>query len=102
MVTRPTEENVDWVSTIIVALLAGIIIGPLGRALAPGSQNIGLGTTILVGAGAALLGGIVATALGVGETRGIDWIKHLIQIALAAVGVMLVASSGRRGSLDRP
>jgi uncharacterized membrane protein YeaQ/YmgE (transglycosylase-associated protein family) len=82
----------DWLSTIIVALLAGVIIGPLGRLFAPGEQKIGIVLTILVGAGAALLGGIVATALGVGETGGIDWIKHIIQVALAAFGVMAVAS----------
>jgi len=85
---------VDWVSTIIVALLAGIILGPLARALAPGRQNIGLGTTILVGAGAALLGGIIATALGVGQTHGIDWVKHGIQVALAVVGVTVAAGAG--------
>lgn len=92
----------DWVSTIIVALLAGIILGPLARALAPGRQNIGLGMTILVGAGAALLGGVLATALGVGETRGIDWIKHLIQIALAVVGVTIAAGAGGGTRAGRP
>lgn len=82
----------NWVWMIIVALLAGVILGPLGRALAPGEQKIGIGKTILVGAAAALAGGIIATALGVGETRGIDWIKHAIQVGLAVVGVMAVAS----------
>jgi hypothetical protein len=42
----------------------------------------------------------VASALGVGETRGIDWIKLIIQVALAAAGVALVVgryTPGRRG-----
>jgi uncharacterized membrane protein YeaQ/YmgE (transglycosylase-associated protein family) len=94
---------VDWISTIIVALLAGLILGPLARLLVPGKQNIGILMTVLVGAGAALVGGIIATALGVGETSGIDWIKHLIQVVLAVLGVMAVASMGTRsGEPDRP
>jgi hypothetical protein len=43
-----------------------------------------------------LLGTFVANRLGVGDTRGIDWIELLIQIALAAGGVSLVA--GLHGS----
>jgi uncharacterized membrane protein YeaQ/YmgE (transglycosylase-associated protein family) len=86
---------VDWISTIIVALLAGLILGPLARLLVPGKQNIGVVLTVLVGAGAALVGGIIATALGVGETSGIDWIKHLIQVVLAVLGVMAVVSMKR-------
>jgi hypothetical protein len=49
---------------------------------------------------AALIGSLIASALGVGETRGIDWIKLIIQVALAAAGVALVAgryAPGRRG-----
>ena len=33
----------DWLSTIIGALLAGIIIGPLARLVLPGRQNISWG-----------------------------------------------------------
>ncbi len=82
----------EWIGIIIVSLLAGLILGPLGRALAPGRQKIGIMKTILVGAAAALVGGIIAVALGVGETPGIDWIRHGIQVVLAVVGVMAVAA----------
>jgi uncharacterized membrane protein YeaQ/YmgE (transglycosylase-associated protein family) len=93
---------VDWISTIIVALLAGLILGPLARLLVPGKQKIGIVMTVLVGAGAALVGGIIATALGVGETSGIDWIKHLIQVVLAVLGVMAVASMAGGDGLREP
>jgi len=93
---------VDWISTIIVALLAGLILGPLARLLVPGKQNIGIVMTVLVGAGAALVGGIIATALGVGETSGIDWIKHLIQVVLAVLGVMTVASMKGEDEVREP
>ena len=91
----------NWFWIIVVSLLAGLILGPLGRLLAPGEQKIGLLLTILVGAGAALLGGILATALGVGATPGIDWIRHGIQVVLAVVGVMAVASMGSGDSRTR-
>lgn len=85
----------DFIGTVIGALLAGIIIGPLARLVLPGKQNISLGMTILIGAAGAFIGGIVAQWLGVGETDGIDWIKHFIQIAVAAVGVGIYVGSRR-------
>ena len=33
----------------------------------------------------------IANALGVGDTRGIDWIELIIQVALAAGGVSTAA-----------
>lgn len=77
----------DWVWTIIGALVAGIIIGPLARLVMPGKQDIGLGATILAGALGALVGGVIAQLLGVGDTGGIDWIKLILQIAAAAAAV---------------
>jgi hypothetical protein len=43
----------------------------------------------VVGIVAALVGGLIATWLGVGETKGIDWIRHAIQIVLAVIGVYM-------------
>ncbi|MBB5803336.1 putative membrane protein YeaQ/YmgE (transglycosylase-associated protein family) [Saccharothrix ecbatanensis] len=79
------------VSGIISALVVGLIIGALGRLALPGKQNIPIWLTILVGIAAAILGTVIANALGVGDTRGIDWIELIIQIALAAGGVSLAA-----------
>lgn len=79
------------VSGIISAIIVGLIIGALGRLVLPGKQRIPIWLTILIGVVAALLGTFVANALGVGDTGGIDWIELVIQIALAAGGVSLVA-----------
>ena len=85
---------------IISAIVVGAIIGALGRLVLPGRQNISIWLTIAIGIVAALVGSLIASALGVGDTNGIDWIKLIIQIALAAGGVALVAgraaSGGRR------
>ena len=76
------------VSTIIAGLIAGIVIGPLARLALPGKQNISMGMTIVVGAMGAIIGGLIAQLLGVGDTSGIDWIKLLIQVAVAAVAIV--------------
>ena len=56
-------------SVIIVWLVIGLVIGGLARLLVPGRQHIGLILTILIGIVAALLGGIITTAiLGAGHT----------------------------------
>lgn len=88
----------DWLSTIIGALLAGIIIGPLARLVLPGRQNISMGMTILIGAVGAFLGGWVADLMGVGETTGIDWTKLLIQVAVAVVLVLAYGAMAGRGA----
>ena len=60
------------ISTIISAIVVGAIIGALGRLVVRGKQNIS----------------IMATIATVG---GIDWIKLVIQVVLAAVGVWVFA-----------
>lgn len=87
------------IQVIISAIVVGAIIGVLGRLVVPGRQNISIWVTIAIGIVAALIGGVIAQALGVGDTNGIDWIKLIIQVALAAVGVALVAGSSRSRSL---
>ncbi|MBL3669583.1 GlsB/YeaQ/YmgE family stress response membrane protein [Streptomyces sp. M2CJ-2] len=72
---------------IISAIVIGIVIGVLGRLVVPGRQRIGVLWTILVGIVAALIGSALASALGVADTKGVDWIEWLIQIGLAALGV---------------
>jgi uncharacterized membrane protein YeaQ/YmgE (transglycosylase-associated protein family) len=64
----------------------------------PGKQNIPIWLTIIVGIVAAFIGTFIARALGVADTRGIDWIELIVQIIVAAIGVSLVAGLyGRRG-----
>ncbi|MEV7795880.1 GlsB/YeaQ/YmgE family stress response membrane protein [Streptomyces sp. NPDC087512] len=75
------------ISGIISAVVIGIVIGVLGRLVVPGRQRIGILWTIAVGIVAALIGSALAAALGVADTKGVDWVEWLIQIALAALGV---------------
>jgi uncharacterized membrane protein YeaQ/YmgE (transglycosylase-associated protein family) len=87
------------ITGLITALVIGLIIGALGRLVAPGKQNIPIWLMMLVGVIAALLGTALAFAVGVAVTPGIDWIELIIQVALAAVGVSTVAGIyHRRGA----
>jgi uncharacterized membrane protein YeaQ/YmgE (transglycosylase-associated protein family) len=86
-------------SGIISAIIIGAIIGALGRLVVPGRQPMPIWLTIVIGIIAALIGTLIASALGVANTAGIDWIELLLQIALAAIGVMLVAGRYRPGRL---
>jgi uncharacterized membrane protein YeaQ/YmgE (transglycosylase-associated protein family) len=81
---------------IVMAIIVGAIIGIIGRLVLPGRQNIGMLATVGVGIVAAIVGTLIAGALGVRETPGIDWIQLIIQIALAAIGVALVSGGARR------
>ena len=73
--------------TVIGALFVGVVVGSLARLFLPGRQNISIGATIGVGFIAALVGGLIAQAFGVGDTDNIDWIKLAIQVGLAMVGI---------------
>ena len=88
----------EFLGILIWGLLAGIIIGPLARLVLPGKQNISLPMTIVVGAVGAILGGLIAGWLGVGETDGIDWIKHAIQVGVAAASIVAYLSMSDRST----
>ena len=84
------------VTGIITALIVGLVIGALGRLVVPGRQSMPIWLTMVIGVVAALLGTVLARALGIATaTSGIDWMELIIQVALAAVGVALVAGFGR-------
>jgi uncharacterized membrane protein YeaQ/YmgE (transglycosylase-associated protein family) len=88
---------------IIGVLIAGIIIGALGKFVAPGDRdNIPIWLTILCGIGGVLIGYYAAAALGVEATDGVDWLRWIISIGVAAVLVMVAASvTGRRSTTRR-
>jgi uncharacterized membrane protein YeaQ/YmgE (transglycosylase-associated protein family) len=85
---------------IIGLLIAGIIIGLLGKFVAPGAKdNTPIWLTVLCGIGGVLIGYYVSGALGVESTSGIDWIRWIISIIVAAV--LVVAASTLTGRNNR-
>jgi len=88
------------VTGIISALVVGVVIGVLGRLLAPGKQNIPIWLTIVIGIVAAFVGTAIARGVGYADTSGIDWLEVLTQLVLAILGVSLAAGLyGRRRKL---
>ena len=84
------------VTGFITALIIGLVIGALGRLVVPGKQNIPIWLTLLIGVVAALVGTLLAGAIGVDDTPGIDWIELALQVGLAALGVAAIAGARAR------
>ena len=86
------------IGTIVWAVVGGTILGYIGNLLLPGRQDIPAWATIGAGIAAALIGGVIATWLGVGDTAGIDWWLRAIQIVVAVAAIWAVAQFyGTRG-----
>ena len=71
--------------SIIGSLIAGIVVGILARLVLPGRQNISWLVTIVLGILGALIGWFLAGALGVERTDGVDWIRWILSVIVAAV-----------------
>ena len=90
------------VTGIITAIVIGAIIGALGRLVVPGRQPIPIWLTIVVGIVAAFIGTFIARAVGIPTaTSGIDWLELLVQVIVAAIGVVIVANLYGRRSVRR-
>jgi uncharacterized membrane protein YeaQ/YmgE (transglycosylase-associated protein family) len=83
---------------IVAVVIAGIIIGYLGKLVAPGDRDkTPFWLTILCGIAGVIVGWYIAAGLGVERTSGVDWIRWIVSIAVAAVFVMVAATiTGRR------
>jgi uncharacterized membrane protein YeaQ/YmgE (transglycosylase-associated protein family) len=78
-------------SVLIAWLLIGLVVGGLARLIVPGRQHIGLILTILIGIVAALLGGIITTAL-IGTGHAV--ISFIVALVAAAVLVSAFTTRG--------
>lgn len=78
---------------IVGLLIAGLIIGLLGKFIAPGDKdNIPIWLTLLCGIGGVLLGYVIYDAFGGDETNGVDWIRWLVSIVVS-VFLVIIASA---------
>ncbi|MGW0792208.1 GlsB/YeaQ/YmgE family stress response membrane protein [Streptomyces sp. NPDC002911] len=88
------------------AIIVGLVLGLLARAILPGKQSIPLWLTVVFGILGSILGNAVATWIGVNDTKGIDWIRHVLQligaVVVVGIGDMLWQSiRGNRGKSQR-
>ena len=73
------------IGAIISIAINGLIIGALGRLAIPGPNPMSIWLTILVGIGGAIVGALIAYALGAGL-----WLAIILQILCAAGIVYLM------------
>ena len=89
---------------IIGVLIAGVIIGLLGKFVAPGDKdNIPIWLTVLCGIGGVVIGWYVYEAFGgSGSTSGVDWVRWFVAIACAAVLVVIASTVTGRNKSKNP
>ena len=95
MSSSACDKHAWDLGSLLLLLLGGIIIGLLGKFLAPGSRDsIPLWLTIVCGIVGILLGNWLYVDVfgGTCATSGIDWLRHIVQIITAAVLVMIAAT----------
>ncbi|HEU0246984.1 MAG TPA: GlsB/YeaQ/YmgE family stress response membrane protein [Gaiellaceae bacterium] len=85
--------------SIIGWIVLGLLAGVIAKRLVPGNESVGVIVTMLLGIGGALLGGFLATALGLGDP--IDEFFDLSTWVAAVVGALIIlflanAVRGRR------
>jgi uncharacterized membrane protein YeaQ/YmgE (transglycosylase-associated protein family) len=81
--------NVDWAISILFLAILGLIVGALAKFLMPGDDPGEIGATSILGILGAIVGGMIANALGIGGVTGLDW-RSLVT-ALAGSLLLLLA-----------
>ncbi|MFF9811531.1 GlsB/YeaQ/YmgE family stress response membrane protein [Streptomyces coeruleorubidus] len=85
------------------AIILGLVLGLLAKAIIPGKQHVPLWLTVILGMIGAIAGNAIARAAGVDATAGIDWWRHVFQLVMAVILVGLGdrAWTAARGSRRR-
>lgn len=84
----------------ILGLIAvGLVIGVLARVILPGKQRLSILATLLLGIAGAVIGGLIASALGTGEVFELNVIGFIVAViaAMLLVGVAEALSGRSRG-----
>jgi uncharacterized membrane protein YeaQ/YmgE (transglycosylase-associated protein family) len=75
---------------ILGLIVIGIVIGVLARLILPGRQHIGVLPTIVLGIAGALVGGIIASAIGTGDIFELNFIGTIVGVIAA---ILLIAAA---------
>jgi uncharacterized membrane protein YeaQ/YmgE (transglycosylase-associated protein family) len=77
---------------IISWIFFGLIVGVLAKWIMPGKDPGGIAVTALIGIAGALIGGFLASNIGLGSVTGFN----LGSLAIAVVGALLLLGVYRR------
>lgn len=79
-------------------IVFGLLVGLAARLVVPGRQELSLWMTLLLGIVGSVVGGIVANALGTGDTFELNLVGSIVAIAAS---VVLIVVGERTGALRR-
>jgi uncharacterized membrane protein YeaQ/YmgE (transglycosylase-associated protein family) len=99
--TRAGRTKETIVFQILGLIVVGAIIGVLARLILPGKQNISTVMTVVLGIAGAIVGGLIAHALGIGEITELNVGGFLLAVvaALVFVGLYAGVAGKSRGSI---
>ena len=87
---------------IIGWIVLGLLAGAIAKAILPGDDPGGIIVTMLIGIAGAIVGGLIASALGIGELDEFfdigTWIIAIIGALLLLIAYRAIA--GRRGDAN--
>ena len=84
-------------NSIIGALIIGLLIGAIARALMPGRDPMGCFATSLLGIGGSIVGGLIGSVL-LPATGQIGFVhpRRLLHFALSVIGAIILLAVWRR------
>ena len=86
------------VTSLVTAVVIGLVVGALGWFLVPDGRTRAVWSAVVVGVIAAVIGTMVARAVGVAGGPGVNWLELTFQMSCAAAAVAGLAhvTRGRR------
>lgn len=82
---------------ILTWIVLGLVAGLLAKFVMPGNDPGGLIVTILVGIAGAVIGGLVATQIGLGSVTGFN-VRSIVIAAIGAFALLFALRMLRRGA----
>jgi uncharacterized membrane protein YeaQ/YmgE (transglycosylase-associated protein family) len=83
---------------ILGLIVVGAIIGVLARLIVPGKQRISMVMTVVLGIVGAIIGGLIASALGIGEITELNVGGFLLAVVAAVLLVGIYAGVAGRSN----
>ncbi|TQM62263.1 GlsB/YeaQ/YmgE family stress response membrane protein [Humibacillus xanthopallidus] len=75
--------------TVVFAVVAGAVVGPIARLVLPGRQSISILMTIVLGAAGSLVGTLIYYSISGDRTAAsVDWVSGVIGVIVAAALIL--------------
>ncbi|MFP5371909.1 MAG: GlsB/YeaQ/YmgE family stress response membrane protein [Actinomycetes bacterium] len=82
-------------------IVVGAVIGVLARLIVPGKQRLSMLATVLLGVAGAVIGGLLASLVGLGSITELNVVGFILAVVAAVllIGVAEGVSGRSRGSI---